>query len=114
MDSTPYHDHAASCCGAGPLSGTIGVMSRAGDSLDADVTQLESFLGAGEATQGLHAKRSRGGIVLSRDWQENPAAEPEPDPRFRLTPLRQGQFGLSLYRRGRWEPLPFKGTLREL
>ena len=89
-------------------------MSQARDRLDADVIQLGSLVDGGEATQGLHAKRSRGGIVLSRDWQDNPAAEPEPDPRFRLTPLRQGQFGLSLYRRGRWEPLPFEGTLPEL
>ena len=89
-------------------------MSRGTDPLDLDVIQLGSLLDAAEATRGLRAKRSRGGIVLSRDWQDNPAAEPEPDPRFRLTPLGRMQFGLSLYRRGRWEPLPFEGTLSEL
>ncbi len=36
------------------------------------------------------------------------------DPRFRLTPLGGGAYGLSLYRRKRWEPLPFEGTLEEL
>lgn len=36
------------------------------------------------------------------------------DPRFRLTPLGAGTYGLSLYRRKGWEPLPFEGTLEEL
>lgn len=36
------------------------------------------------------------------------------DPRFRLTPLGAGAYGLSLYRNQRWEPLPYEGTLQEL
>jgi hypothetical protein len=89
-------------------------MSRSGDALDAEVIRLGTLLEAGEATHGLQAKRSRGGIVLSRDEQDRPEPALRPDPRFRLTPLRAGHFGLSLYRRGRWEPIPFEGTLHEL
>ena len=37
-----------------------------------------------------------------------------PDPRFRLTPLGGGVYGLSLYDRNRWDPLPYEGTLNEL
>jgi hypothetical protein len=37
-----------------------------------------------------------------------------PDPRFRLTPLGGSRYGLSLYDRNRWDPLPFEGTLNEL
>ena len=37
-----------------------------------------------------------------------------PDPRFRLTPLGGGRYGLSLYDRNRWDPLPYEGTLNEL
>jgi hypothetical protein len=36
------------------------------------------------------------------------------DARFRLTPLGPGGYGLSFYRRKRWEPLPFQGTLEQL
>ena len=72
------------------------------------------MLEAGEATRGLRAEPSRGALVLSRSWQDDPSSEPAPDPRFRLTPLDRGQFGLSLYRRNRWERLPFRGTLEEL
>lgn len=78
------------------------------------VRQLGALLEAREVTRGLRAAPSRGRIVLSRDWQADLSAEPEPDPRFRLTPLNGGRFGLSLYRRNRWERLPFQGTLEEL
>ena len=37
-----------------------------------------------------------------------------PDPRFRLTPLGGGQYGLSLYDRNRWDELPYEATLNEL
>jgi hypothetical protein len=37
-----------------------------------------------------------------------------PDPRFRLTPLGDGLYGLSLYDRNRWDPPPYDGTLNEL
>lgn len=36
------------------------------------------------------------------------------DPRFRLTPLSGVRYGLSLYDRNRWDPLPYEGTLSEL
>lgn len=89
-------------------------MARETDPLARFVTQLESLLAAGEATRGLEVRRSRGGLILSRRWQADPTREPELDPRFRLTPLGQAQFGLSLSRHNRWEPLPFQGTLAEL
>jgi hypothetical protein len=41
-------------------------------------------------------------------------SEVGPPTRFRLTPLGAGAYGLSLYRRQRWEPLPYEGTLEEL
>jgi hypothetical protein len=89
-------------------------MSRAKDPLNAVVIQLQSLLATGEATRGLEVRRSRGGYILSRSWQPDPSASPALDPRFRLTPLGPNQFGLSLYRRSRWESLPFQGTLQEL
>ena len=36
------------------------------------------------------------------------------DPRFRLTPLGGDAYGLSLYLRKKWDPLPFEGTLNEM
>ena len=36
------------------------------------------------------------------------------DPRFRITPLGGGRYGLSLYERNRWEPLPYEGPLNGL
>lgn len=50
----------------------------------------------------------------SRNWLDDPSAEPEPDPRFRLTPRGADEFALPLYRRHRWERLPFQGTPTEL
>lgn len=82
--------------------------------LEAAARQLRELLDAGDATQGMEVGCRRGGIVLSWNWLDTLSAEPEPDPRFRLTPLGSGQFGLSLYRHGRWGRLPFFGTLAEL
>ncbi len=89
-------------------------MARGIDPLSTAVRRLEPLLETQEATRGLRAASSRGAIVLSRDWQDDPSADPEPAPRFRLVPLARDQFGLSLYRRNRWERLPFQGTLEEL
>jgi hypothetical protein len=36
-----------------------------------------------------------------------------PDPRFRLTPLGAGTYGLSRHDRNNCEPLPYEGTLDE-
>jgi hypothetical protein len=87
-------------------------MARGGDPLGAAMRQLGPLLEAGQATRGLRATASRGAIVLSRTGQDGPSAAS--DPRFRLTPLAGEQFALSLYRRNRWERLPFQGTLPAL
>ena len=59
-------------------------------------------------TRGLNVTARGGHLIVGR------VDEYGVDPRFRLTPLRAGAYGLSLYRRKRWEPLPFEGTLQEL
>jgi hypothetical protein len=66
------------------------------------------MLDAGEATRGLIVTARDGHMIIGR------TGEYGADPRFRLTPLGGRVFGLSLYRRKRWEPLPFEGTLEEL
>ena len=72
------------------------------------VPTAQSLLDQGEATRGLTVKTWGGHLVLGR------VDDAGPDPRFRLTPLGGGRYGLSLYDRNRWDPLPFEGTLNEL
>lgn len=72
------------------------------------VPTLQTLLDAGEATHGLNVIARGGHLVIGR------TDEYGADPRFRLTPLGAGAYGLSLYRRIRWEPLPFEGSLQEL
>jgi len=55
----------------------------------------------GPATRGQH-------LIVSR------LDEIGPDPRFRLTPLGGGRYGLALYERNHWQPLPYEGGLPEL
>ncbi len=62
----------------------------------------------GAVTQGLAVTTRAGHLTLSR------RDEYGPDPRFRLTPLGGAQYGLSLRRRHRWEPLPYQGALEDL
>jgi hypothetical protein len=66
------------------------------------------MLDAGEATRGLTVTACGGRLIVGR------TDEYGADPRFRLTPLGGGAYGLSPYRCKRWEPLPFEGTLIEL
>jgi hypothetical protein len=72
------------------------------------VPTLHSLLEQGEATRGMTVKTWGGHLVLGR------VDAAGPDPRFRLTPLGGGRYGLSLYDRNRWEPLPYEGTVNEL
>ena len=72
------------------------------------VPELEAYLQAGDVTSGMTVTAYAGHLIVSRTDDQGA------DPRFRLTPLGQGAYGLSLQRRRRWEPLPFEGTLREL
>ena len=69
---------------------------------------VQALLDQGEATRGLTAQPRGQQLIVSR------SDEMGPDPRFRLTPLGGGRYGLSLYERNRWEPLPYEGTLNEL
>ena len=59
-------------------------------------------------TRGLTVKTWGGHLVLGR------VDDAGPDPCFRLTPLGGGRYGLSLFERNRWDPLPYEGTLNEL
>ena len=72
------------------------------------VPTIQSLLDKGEATRGLTAKTRGGHLILGR------VDDAGPDPRFRLTPLGGGRYGLSLYDRNRWDPLPYEGTLNEM
>ncbi len=69
---------------------------------------VQTLLDQGEATRGLTARTRGQHLIISRP------DELGPDPRFRLTPLGGGRYGLSLHERNRWEPLPYDGTLNEL
>ena len=66
------------------------------------------LLDAGETTRGLNVTARGAHLIVGRTDEYGAA------PRLRLTPLGAGAYGLSLYRRKRWEPLPFEGTLQEL
>jgi hypothetical protein len=72
------------------------------------VPTLATLLEAGQATRGLSVTVRAGHLIVGRTDEHGP------DPRFRLTPLGAGTFGLSIYRGRRWEPLPYEGTLQEL
>ena len=72
------------------------------------VPTLQTLLEAGEATRGLNVTVRGGHLIIGRTDEHGA------DPRFRLTPLGAARYGLSLYRRQRWEPLPYDGTLQEL
>ena len=72
------------------------------------VPDLQTLLEVGLATRGMNVIVRGGHLIVGR------IDEHGSDPRFRLTPLGAGAYGLSLYRRQRWEPLPYEGTLHEL
>ncbi len=72
------------------------------------VPTIQALLDRGDATRGLTVKPRGGHLILGR------VDDAGPDPRFRLTPLSGGHYGLSLYDRNRWDPLPYEGTLNEL
>jgi hypothetical protein len=72
------------------------------------IPTLQTLLKTGEATRGLNVTVRGGHLIIGRTDEHGA------DPRFRLTPLGAGAYGLSLYRRHRWEPLPYQGTLEDL
>jgi hypothetical protein len=69
---------------------------------------VQALLDQGEATHGLTARTRGQHVIVSR------SDEIGPDPRFRLTPLGGSRYGLSLYERHRWQPLPYAGGLQEM
>src|SRR5215471_9581703 len=69
---------------------------------------VQALLDQGEATHGLMARTRGQHVIVSR------LDEVGPDPRFRLTPLGGSRYGLSLYDRNRWQPLPYEGGLQEM
>jgi hypothetical protein len=69
---------------------------------------VQALLDQGQATRGCNATVRGGHIIISR------MDEAGADPRFRMTLLKADAYGLSLYRRKKWEPLPFQGTYTEL
>ncbi len=72
------------------------------------VPTVQALLDQGVATRGFTVKTRGGHLLLGR------VDEAGPDPRFRLTPLGGGRYGLSLYDRNRWDALPYEGTLNEM
>jgi hypothetical protein len=72
------------------------------------VPTVQALLDRGEATTGFTVTKRGSHLILGR------VDDAGPDPRFRLTTLGGGRYGLSLYERNRWEPLPYEGTLDEL
>jgi hypothetical protein len=69
---------------------------------------VQALLDQGEATRGCTATVRGGHIIVSR------VDAAGVDPRFRMTLLKGDTYGLSLYHRKKWDPLPFDGTLTEL
>lgn len=69
---------------------------------------VQALVDQGQATRGCTATVRGGHIIVSR------LDEAGPDLRFRLTLLKGDVYGLSLYHRKKWDPLPFEGTLTEL
>lgn len=72
------------------------------------VPTLQPVLDEGQATRGLTAKVRGSHVIVGR------VDDAGADQRFRLTPLGGGRYGLSLYHRNRWDPLPYQGTLSEM
>jgi len=72
------------------------------------VPTLQPLLDQGDATRGLTAKVRGSHVIVGR------LDDAGADQRFRLTPLGGGRYGLSLYHRNRWDPLPYEGTLSQM
>src|SRR5258708_38166526 len=72
------------------------------------VPSVQALLDQGESTRGFTVKTWGGHLILGR------VDDAGPDPRFRLTPLGGGRYGLSLHDRNRWGPLTCEGTLSKM
>ena len=69
---------------------------------------VQALLDQGAAPHGLTPRTRGQHLIVSQRHEIGP------DARFRLTPLGNGRYGLSLYERTRREPLPYEGGLQEL
>src|SRR5262249_12533308 len=74
--------------------------------LPAVAPALARLLEAGQTTKGLYVTTQAGHLIVGRSDEQGA------DPRFRLAPLGGSTYGLSLYRRQRWEPLRSKEHFR--
>ena len=72
------------------------------------LANVQTLLDRGQATRGCSATVRGGHIIVDR------VDEAGADPRFRMTLLTGDEYGLSLYRHKKWEPLPFQGTPTQL
>jgi hypothetical protein len=109
VDRKPPHRRLRHRSAIGTLAGVPPPRRRQDVSwLPTVVPDLQILLEIGHATRGMSVTVRGGHLIVGRTDQHGA------DPRFRLTPLGAGAYGLSLYRRNRWEPLPFEGTLQEL
>ena len=69
---------------------------------------VQVLLDQGEATRGCTATVRGGHIIVAR------VDAAGADPRSRMTLLKGDTYGLSLYHRKKWDPLPFQGTPNQL
>jgi hypothetical protein len=72
------------------------------------VPTVQALLDQGQSTRGCTVDVRGGQIIVGR------VDELGADPRFRLTPLGDGSYGLSLYFHKRWDRLPYEGTLNDM
>src|SRR6266851_524361 len=72
------------------------------------VPDLQILLEVGHATRGMSVTVRGGHLIVGRTDQQGA------EQRFRVKKLGDGAYGLSLYRRRKWEPLPYTGTLQDL
>src|SRR4029453_11770536 len=104
----PFPLHACSALGTLPTHMSPAKRRPDVSWLPVLLPNVQVLLDQGQATRGCTATVRGGHIIVGR------VDEVGADPRFRLTLLKGDVYGLSLYRRKKWEPLPFQGTLTEL
>jgi hypothetical protein len=78
--------------------------------------ELRKLIEANPITKGMDVRTRGENLTLSRADPPGPFSDGEPSDRVRFTHLgKSTQFGLSVLRHtGRWEKVPFQGTLGEL
>lgn len=83
--------------------------------MDAASCSLKRLLKADASTDGMYVRVRGKNLILGREELIGPSGERVNDDRVRLTRLNSTTYGLSMKRHtGRWERMPFVGTLAEL